>query len=542
MQTIPYNLAVCPDLPGLWLISGSWFSRNSIYIIQIQQSTEKWFTCEAEHFGPWFVCFGKIKLSNLGEYPKIQKYRKKMAGLIDSVNIHWRPIAIQAPAVWYDESLSDVKNVTTTLKAAMVMHDFYTVSHVRTSKSGKEWDDIWPLARQITLENTTPNRPFLASVLETLQTSLYDAGVKRQSRNEGKTFFFGEHSYNRAYQRAIGFALICVKRLLWRWYMDATFENAVGEKANVEQYHGYLSHALFLLTICYRTVACYRAVQDSDKHDLNYVDEENLQRCNITRMQLETPVRIDIIFHGDPATVSKYRLSNPLNKPECCKQYVNQMEGICQKTYDELLDIWRLDATSWHARAENANRILLINLDQLQRNIYGTNSVVKRYWSRKWNMQTKRKEAVEETWFDQFPQAVLNGVSFFSLMYKDFFNLQKDRREKGFTSNPVFPGEICFSRKYIRKVRYLKTSLKRVLYMMIYQQIPHTYECQLLVQDTIVYASVYLEVVLAIYTLQQSESHSLDYRTANWKWKCEAELAIPDAKPVRKITTAGWGK
>jgi hypothetical protein len=474
---------------------------------------------------------------------RIQKYRKQMAGQIDSVNIHWRPIAIQAPADWYDESLKDVKNVTTTLKAAMVMHDFYTVSHVRTSKSGQEWDDIWPLARQITLENTTPNRPFLASVLETLQTSLYDAGVKRQSRNEGKTFFFGEHSYNRAYQRAIGFALICVKRLLWRWYMDATFENAVGEKANVEQYHGYLSHALFLLTICYRTVACYRAVQDSDQHDLNYTDKENLQKCNITRMQLETPVRIDIIFQGEPATVSKYRLNNPLKKPECCKEYVNQMEGICQRTYNELLGIWRLDATSWHARAKiYANRILLIHLDQLQRNIYGTNCVAKRYWSRKWNMETRRKEAVEEKWLDRFIQSVGNGQSFFSWMYQDFFHLQEDMLKNGFKSNPIFPGEVCFSRKYIRRVRYLKTSLKRVLYMMIYQQIPHTYECQFLIQETIVDASVYLEVVLAIYALQQSESHSLDYRTANWKWKCEAELAIPDAKPVRKITTAGWGK
>jgi hypothetical protein len=77
---------------------------------------------------------------------------------------------------------------------------------------------------------------------------------------------------------------------------------------------------------------------------------------------------------------------------------------------------------------------------------------------------------------------------------------------------------------------------------MIYQQIPHTYECQLLIQDSIVEASVYLEVVLAIYTLQQSESHSVDYTTANWKWKCEAEFAIPDVKPVRKISTAGWGK
>lgn len=322
---------------------------------------------------------------------------------------------------------------------------------------------------------------------------------------------------------------------------QATFQIAVPNEVNVEEYHNRICDALQFLTIWYRTVACYRAVQDYDKHDLNYADEENLQKCNITRMQLETPVRMDIIFDGEPATVSKYRLSNPLNKPECCKQYVNQMEGICEKTYEELLDIYKLDATSWHARAEDANRILLINLDQLQRNIYGTNSVVKRYWSRKWNMQTKRKEAVEETWFDQFPQAVLNGVSFFSWMHKEFFNLQKERLEKGFRSNPVFPGEICFSRKYIRKVRYLKTSLKRVLYMMIYQQIPHTYECQLLVQDTIVYASVYLEVVLAIYTLQQSESHSLDYTTASWEWKCMAELKIPDAKVVPKLRRAGWG-
>ena len=127
-------------------------------------------------------------------------------------------------------------------------------------------------------------------------------------------------------------------------------------------------------------------------------------------------------------------------------------------------------------------------------------------------------------------------------MFQYFFNLQEDRREKGFTANPIFPGEVCFSRKYIQRVRYLKTSLKRVLYMMIYNQIPFTYECQLLVQDATVAASVYLEVVLAIYALQQSESRSLDYMKASWKWKCEAELAIPDARPVRNIPGAGWGK
>lgn len=467
-----------------------------------------------------------------------------MASLIDSVNTFWRTIAIQAPDVWYKESSKDVNSVTSALTAAMLMHDFYTVSHLRTSKSGKEWDDIWPLASQIKLENTTPNRPFLASVLETLQTSLQDANAKRQSRNEGKTFFFGKNSYNRAYQRAIGFALICVKRLLWRWYMDATFENAVREKANVERYHDSICHALFVLTLWYRTVACYRAVQDSDQHDLNYTDEENVQKCNITRMQLETPVRIEIIFQGEPVTVSKYRLSNPLNKPECCKEYVNQMKGICQRTYNQLLDTWKRDATSWHARAKiYANRILLDYLDPLQKKyIYGTNCVAKRYWSRKWNMETRRKEAVEETWLDRFIQSVGNGQSFFSWMYQDFFYLQEDMLKNGFNSNPIFPGEVCFSRKYIRRVRYLKTSLKRVLFMMTYQQIPHTYECQLLIQDAIVDASVYLEVVRAIYALQVSESHSLDYMTANWKWKCEAELAIQDAKPVRKITTAGWGK
>jgi hypothetical protein len=330
-----------------------------------------------------------------------QEYRKQMASLIDSVNIHWCPIAIQAPVVWYNESLLDVENVTTALKAAMLMHDFYTVSHLRTSKSGKEWDDIWSSTHQITLENTTPNRPFLASVLETLQTSLHDANAKRQSRNEGKTFFFEENSYNRAYQRAIGFALICVKRLLWRWHMDATFQNTVTETANVEQYHGYICHALFLLTIWYRTVACYRAFQDSDQHDLNYADA-NVKECNITRMQLETPVRLDIKYMGEDITVAKYRLSNPRNKPECCIEYVDQMKGLCERTYNELRDIWRLDATSWHGRAKiYANRILLIDLDRLQRiYIYGTNSVAKRYWSRKWNMQTRRKEAVEEKWFD----------------------------------------------------------------------------------------------------------------------------------------------
>lgn len=147
-------------------------------------------------------------------------------------------------------------------------------------------------------------------------------------------------------------------------------------------------------------------------------------------------------------------------------------------------------------------------------------------------MQTRRKETVEEKWFDHFVQSVGNGQSFFGWMYRDFFNLQQDRLEKGFTSNPIFPGEVCFSRKYIQRVRYLKTSLKRVLYMMIYKQIPCTYECQRLVQDVIVTASVYLEVVLAIYALQQSESRSLDYMKASWKWKCEAELSIPDARPV----------
>lgn len=473
---------------------------------------------------------------------RIQKYREEMASLIDSVNIHWRPIAIQAPAVWYNESLLDVENVTTVLKAAMLMHDFYTVSHLRTSKSGQEWDDIWPLARQITLENTTPNRPFLASVLETLETSLDAANVKRQSRNQGKTFFFEEYSYNRAYQRAIGFALICVKRLLWRWYMDATFQNAVPETANVEEYHGRICHALFSLTVCYRAVACYRAVQDSDHHDLNYADR-NVKTCNITRWQLETPVPSDVTYMGETIKVAKYRLSNPRNNPECCKEYVDEMKGLCERTYAKLRDVWRLDATSWHGQVEFYAQDLLAYLDKLQRKfIYGTNSVAKRYWSRKWNMQTRRKEAVEENWIDHFVQTQGNGLSFFKWMFQYFFNLQEDRREKGFTANPIFPGEVCFSRKYIQRVRYLKTSLKRVLYMMTYKQIPSTYECQLLVQDATVTASVYLEVVLAIYALQQSESRSLDYMKANWKWKCEAELAIPDARPVRNIPGAGWGK
>ena len=323
---------------------------------------------------------------------------------------------------------------------------------------------------------------------------------------------------------------------------QATFQIAVPNEVNVEEYHNRICDTLHSLTIWYRTVACYRAVQDSDKHDLNYADE-NVKGCNITRMQLETPVATDVTYNGDDITVAKHRLSNPRKKPTCCKEYVEEMKNLCERTYNELQYIWKLDATSWHDRAKNyANRILT-KLDQLRKLlVYGTNTVVKRYSSRKWNARTSRKEVVEETWFDRFPQTQGNGVSFFDWMYQDFSNLQKDMGEKGFTANPVFPGEICFSRKYIQRVRYLKTCLKRVLYMMIYKQLSFMWDNQFLVQDAIVDVSVYLEVVLAIYALQQSESHSLDYKTANWKWKCEAELTIPDARPVRKLEGGGWGK
>lgn len=324
---------------------------------------------------------------------------------------------------------------------------------------------------------------------------------------------------------------------------QATFQIAVPNEVNVEEYHNRICDALHSLTIWYRTVACYRAVQDSDKHDLNYKDD-NVEKCNITRMQLETPVATDVTYMGETITVAKHRLSNPRNKPTCCKEYVDEMKGLCERTYNELRDIWRLDATSWHDRAEiYANRIL-VDLDRLRESLaYGVNSVVKRYSSRKWNKGTGRKEVVEETWFDRFPQTQGNGgVSFFDWMYQEFSNLQKGRQEKGFTVNPVFPGKICFSRKYIRMVRYLKTSLKRVLYMMIYKQISFMFNDQPLVQDAIVDISVYLEVVLAVHALQQSESRSLDYMKASWKWKCEAELTIPNARPVRKLEGGGWGK
>ena len=476
-----------------------------------------------------------------------QEYRTHMASVIDNVNIHWRRLAILAPSEWYAESLLCMPWVTNPLEDAMQMHDFDSESWSRRSKSGESWDDIQPLSIHIISDDARPSRPFLKSVLDTLETSLEKADVQRQSRNGGMPSFFGNDSYNRAYQRAIGFALVCVKRLFWRWHMDAAFQNAfrsaVPQEEKVDEYYQKLYKALFNLTYWYRIVACYRAVQDSNQHDLNYT-EDYVQKSNITRCQLETPVPSTVTYMGQTTEAKKYRLSNPIKKPQCCKIYVDIMYALCKKTYEELRDIWRLDATSWHDRAKiYANRILLIYLDPLQRTyIYGTNSVAKRYWSRKWNMGTGRKDAVEEKWFDHFVQTEGNGLSFFGWMYQEFFNLQQDSLEKGFTANPIFPGKVCFSRKYIQRIRYLKTSLKRVLYMMIYKQIPFSYECQLLVQDAIVTASVYLEVVLAIYALQQSESHSLDYMKASWKWKCEAELAIPEGRPVPKLPVAGWGK
>lgn len=476
-----------------------------------------------------------------------QKYRTHMASVIDNVNIQWRRLAILAPSEWYAESLLCMSWVTTALEDAMKMHDFDSESWSRRSKSGESWDDIQPLSVHIIFDNATPRRLFLRSVLDTLKTSLETANAQRQSRSGDIPSFFGNDSYNRAYQRAIGFALVCVKRLFWRWHMDATFKSAfrstVAEEKKVKQYFQKLYGALINLTYWYRIVACYRAVQDSNQHDLNYT-EDYVQKSNITRCQLETPVPSTVTYMGQTTEAKKYRLSNPIKKPEYCKIYVDIMYALCKKTYERLRDIWRLDATSWHERAKfYANRILLIYLDPLQRTyIYGTNSVAKRYWSRKWNMGTGRKDAVEEKWFDHFVQTEGNGLSFFGWMYQEFFNLQQDSLENGFTANPIFPGKVCFSRKYIQRIRYLKTSLKRVLYMMIYKQIPFSYECQLLVQDAIVTASIYLEVVLAIYALQQSESHSLDYMKASWKWKCEAELAIPEGRPVPKLPVAGWGK
>ena len=475
---------------------------------------------------------------------RMKNYREQMASHIDDVNKHWCLIAIRAPAAWYNESLRDERQVTSALNDAMLIHDFGSISYPRTSKTGQEWDDIWPLARQMTLDKTThgPNRPFLASVLGTLQTSLRDANAKRELRNGGKTLFFEGNSYNRAYQRAIGYALICVKRLFWRWCMDATFQNAV-EEARVEEYKGYLVHALFTLTIWYRTVACYRAVQDSDKHDLNYEDE-NVKKCNITRMQLETPVATEVVYMGRTVTVAKHRLSNPTNNEPCCEEYVARMKVSCDKTYAELRDIWRLDASAWHDKAEiYANRILLVHLVRLKEKMkYGTKFVVKRYLTRRWNALSKRKVVVQETWLDYFPHTTWTGKNFFNEMYEYFSDLQEGLRDSTFRANSVFPGAICFSRNYIKRVRYLKTSLKRVLYMMEYKQINFMFADQVAVLDAILDVSVYLELVLAIYTLQQSESHSLDYRKASWEWKCEAELTIRDAKPVQILEGGGWGK
>jgi hypothetical protein len=218
------------------------------------------------------------------------------------------------------------------------------------------------------------------------------------------------------------------------------------------------------------------------------------------------------------------------------------MYHLCDDTYSKLRDtIWNVGAEDWHEKAEFYSQGLLKCLDDLQPFMYGTEFVLKKYSSLKWVKPSRPKQIVEQSWMDKFSTSVWTGQSFFGWIYQDFFYLHQDMQKREFKSNRVFPDKVCFSRKYIRRVRYLKTSLKRILYMMIYGQIPLHYECKDLVEEAIVGVSVYLEVVLAIYALQQSESRSLDYRTASWKWKCVAELSIPDARQAQNLAGPRWG-
>ena len=470
------------------------------------------------------------------------EYRTRMALVINNVNAAWRPLVVQTPTDWYIASQSCFDAMWAPLVLALQTYDFGSFTTPRISKSGEEWQDLQPLAHRITLQDGTTSPKFLTSVLETLNESLETIDAVRH-----ETSVMGINSYSRAYQRAIGFALVCVKRLFYRWHMDVQYEEvfraAIPDKEKFELYAQNLEEALFELTYWYRLVACYRVVQDLDQHDLHWDDTKNVVDTGVTRWELETPSLVSITRMGRPEVAKIYILVNPLTKPEFSEEYAHHMHDLCAQAYKELRVLLRLKATEWHEKARFYElRVLAYLLDLRQKFQYGTEVVMKQYQRRQWNKDLKRKETLTARWPDKFVQKNWNGISFFHSIHEEASQNINDRHEKGYKApdTGIFPGKVCFSRRHIKKIRYLKTCLKRVLYMMTYQQIPDPYECRDLVEHAIVATSVYLELFVIIYALERSESHSLDYKNANWKWKCEAELKIPEPRiHAEKFTV--WG-
>jgi hypothetical protein len=471
-----------------------------------------------------------------------QKYRESMYWMISAANTQWQRIASESPDKWVAAQVPWRQLVFDLLTNIANIHDFGVQRNERRTATGTIWYDIQPT--RVTTESLEEvdastgqraNNSFLKSVCDTLQKSLLEADSITLN-----VWFV------KAHQRAIGFALICVKRLFMQWCLDGTYIQKFKDKyqeetqAKLDEYQSSFKKLLCTLTLWQRVVACYRVVQNMEKRELDY-EHEHVLESGLTRWQLETPTIGTVMVDKVQKTGKKYRLKNPLNYPDYNQVYAAHMQTICESAHAHFRECRGNPSRGLHKRASESAFMVELSLGIMGQFPLGREAVVKTYESFRWNNTEGKKTNQTIQWIDYIVTRP-NGQHFFKALLVDFQILRRKFNESVFR-NVIFPESACYSRQYIKQFQYLKTSLKRVLYMIDFRQIVVDDYCRTQILICIEAAYRHVEFVRAIHCIQESENRSLKYKTAKWGPQCLGELLVPPTRPIQEETerVAHWG-
>lgn len=470
-----------------------------------------------------------------------KNYRTKLNDMITLVNFRWQRYAVGAPNTWVIDVEDYMEIALDHLKLAHRKHDFGVREEERQNAKNESWTDIFPLS--VILEE----KSFFQSVYEKLNESIAKANEqkRKESMEKAKNVWFVK-----AHQRAYGYALICVKRLYMQWCINATYVSKFREQCRDQQslvdYENYFLQIICALTITHRLVACSRAVENMVEHELDYDDapkyyeKDKLANKSVTRWDLETAIIKEITWQGVKTMGPKYCLLNPLNYPTNNRAYVETMLNICENVHMHLSLNLTLPTAQLHLFAFQAAQSAESELSNLRLCQVPVEVLMKKYESFKWSNSEGKKTLQMLSWPDYMPTRTLTGQWFFV----NVFNYFKDLRQKhlgGTFENSLFPGYLCYSRQYKKRMQYVKVLVKRVLYMAMFNQIEIDNIQMTMVKRCIQQLYLHIELVRAIHSIQESENRSLKYMTVPWTSRIEKELNI-SSTPAKPPLEGHFGK